>query len=441
MSKKSWIALLLLLAIVNVVAYWPTNLYFLNDDFVHIPLTDYDKFFQNNSIRPLHELLVKMDLIFWGKQAFGFHITQLLLHFIVCIQLFFLTRVIQMQWLQVQKSIAEQVAFFSVALFLIYPQHAEALAWVLGRTPVLSAIFFIATLQLFFNKKFACYTYVLGAFFFAATLFTYEQSILLPMLFFWLAFIEKQPALRKNKFVYAVVTSIAAIVYVIARKIITSDIVGTYEGGNFVTFNIQHLLANTGKILLRLFINPSATKYFIYTTIIVSSIAATLLFYQRKNLTNKAFIFFIAIIGLLILPIISLGVTIRSFESSRYLYLPAIFIAMALAMFLQSQKKKNKIIPLLLVLLIAYWSLGKIQSAIQYKQASNYVQRTNQSILQHFKTSSDTLTIDTLHLTINRLPVYRVGFKSGIYWLAPTIDTNKIVVKYYHDEFINSEKK
>ena len=92
MKQKSWIIILLILALCNVVLYFPSQFFFLNDDFIHLALTDEGVFFQHRSIRPIHELLVKFNLLVFGKHAYGFHVTSLILHFVVCIQLFFVSK-------------------------------------------------------------------------------------------------------------------------------------------------------------------------------------------------------------------------------------------------------------------------------------------------------------------------------------------------------------
>src|SRR5215210_367815 len=128
--NKFWIPVIVILAAGNIIMFWPGSLFFLNDDFVHLPLTEEGAFFQMHFVRPMHELLVKVDLALWRKNAYGYHITSLVMHLIVCIQLFNLCRVIQTTWLKQEKQEATNTAFLSVALFLVYPQHAEALAWI-----------------------------------------------------------------------------------------------------------------------------------------------------------------------------------------------------------------------------------------------------------------------------------------------------------------------
>lgn len=447
MSKKKWIIFLLFLGAMNIALFWPWSLYFLNDDFVHIPLTDAGKLFQNNSIRPLHELLVRFDLMLYGKQAFGFHITALLLHFIVCFQLFDLCFVIQTRWLQTNKETSMNAAFIATALFLIYPQYSESLAWILGRTPTLSAIFLLPVLRLFFTKKITAFTCFTGFLLFNATQFTYEQSILLPVALFGLAFIEKDNASKHAKYLYTASISLAAIVYVIARKMITDDIVGTYEGNNFITFDITHLAGNFFRLVTRLWLNPASVNTYMIcvgASIIVLSILLHKTWKQLIRNKNTV-LFFVGIILLMIVPVISLGITIRSYESGRYLYLPSIFFVMALGIFLgrffvEKNHLKKYILPVI-ALFVCYWGFGKYQSANQYKKASAYVLKTQELVITEAMNTQNNISLDTLRLTIYRIPVFRVGFNSGLKWINPDLDTNRVAVKYFYDEFTDPTLK
>jgi hypothetical protein len=48
--------------------YNPFVLFFLSDDFIHIPLSAEGKFLQQNSFRPVCDLSVMLDYSLWGKQ-------------------------------------------------------------------------------------------------------------------------------------------------------------------------------------------------------------------------------------------------------------------------------------------------------------------------------------------------------------------------------------
>ncbi len=439
MNKKYQIAILFLLAVANIPLYWPCSLYFLNDDLVHIPLTQDGMLFQQRSARPVHELLVKFDLWIWGKNAFGFHITALVLHFIVAVQLYFITRKIATKYLQQSVLQGESVAFISTAVFLLYPQHAESLAWILGRTPTLAAIFFLALLQLYFTPRQGFLKYCFASLLFLIALFTYEQVILFPVVFVLYAYGSKSEQQKKNAIGFAVATAIAAIIYIVARKLITTEIVGAYEGDHFNKLDIVVLLQNAARIILRLMLNPSVTNTFIYSSLLWIGLFITWLVYDRKKIFSETVLILALSIIVVIIPVISLGVTIRSFESGRYLYIPSIFLVIAIGFWVQQLSQKQTVI--VCIIAILYWGWGKYASSVQFKEASAYVKTTHQLVKQHFTaTPADTMYIDTLKLTVHRLPVFRMGFKKGVVWLNPIADTHKIQVRFYDDEFLHPLK-
>ncbi len=432
------ILLILFLAVANLLLYWPASLYFLNDDFVHIPLTDYGVLFQQRSIRPIHELLVKFDLLLWQKNATGYHVTALILHFVVALQLYFLTKTIQTNYFRVQASSAKKTALLAVVLFLLYPQHAESLAWVLGRTPTLSAIFLLALIQLFIQVNYKPSNYILAFLLFTLTLLTYEQSILFPIIFLLIANYQKIKKIQLHQYYFSAVTMVVALLYIIARKLVTTEIVGVYEGANFNVVHVLKLFANATRLFYRLFLNPiSTTQTFLMVAGLFTLLLIPIVWYHKNKLLQKPFLLFILVTGTLLVPIVSLGITIRSFESGRYLYLPSIFLAMALAIYIQQKHITPIKIGAFLFVITIYWGFGKVQSSRHFFEASNYAKNVQEKVSLHFSQSiTDTLYIDTLRLTLNRLPVYRMGFKTGIYWLNPLIDTNKIKVVYYYDEFL-----
>lgn len=442
LNTNKYILLLFILAVANVLLYWPGNLYFLNDDFVHIPLTSEGVLFQQRSIRPIHELLVRFDLWLWHKKAFGFHLTALILHGIVTTQLFYLTKAIVVKYFNSNIAQATNTGLLACCLFLLYPQQAESLAWILGRTPTLAAIFFMGLMQLFVNGKSGFKTNIIAVILFLLTLFTYEQSILFPLVFALVAIVQKNAVVKKQQSYFAVNTAIAAAFYIVARKLITTEVVGAYEGGNFTFAHIQTLLANTLRIFLRLILNPSTIKIFYISAACFIIIVCALAWKFKTHFKSNYFWLFVFCTTILVAPIISLGVTIRSFESGRYLYFPSIFLVIALAIFVQQQNVLTaKIINVAFICLLVYWGFGKYQSANHFVNASAYSKKVHTQIQVHFtQTSTDTLQIDTLQLTIHRLPVFRMGFKAGVHWLNPAIDTSKIKVNYYYDEFIQGDK-
>ncbi|MDQ6814728.1 MAG: hypothetical protein M3040_13385, partial [Bacteroidota bacterium] len=275
-------------------------------------------------------------------------------------------------------------------------------------------------------------------------LFAYEQSILVPAALLLPAYFQRESVKKRAMLRYIGLLAIVDVVYIIIRKLVTSEIVGTYEGGNVIRMNLGVLAANFFRILFRLILNPATKTTFIISSVVLVLITGVILLSTKTLHVNKrAISFFAAIIVLLVAPVISLGLAVNSFESGRYLYLPSIFFITGISIgcsFMLKDKNRLRAIPLIFIIIAAiYWVKGKAGAARYYADASLYSKKIELKIQQHFKNSSDTLYLDTLHVTIHRLPVFRRGFKTGINWLNGKIDTNKVVIKNYYDEVVHRE--
>ncbi len=94
--------------------------------------------------RPLVVVSFAIDRALYGQHAFGYHLTNLLLH----------AGATLIVW-----SIARRVlgvgfgAWGSAALFAIHPCHVQAVSWISGRTDVLAALFYMAALALYLESR------------------------------------------------------------------------------------------------------------------------------------------------------------------------------------------------------------------------------------------------------------------------------------------------
>jgi tetratricopeptide (TPR) repeat protein len=86
---------------------------------------------------PLTTLSHMLDCQLFGLKAGGHHFTNVLLHSVSVVLLFFLLK---------QMTSAFWQSAFVAALFAIHPLHVESVAWVSERKDVLSAVFFMLTL-------------------------------------------------------------------------------------------------------------------------------------------------------------------------------------------------------------------------------------------------------------------------------------------------------
>jgi len=86
---------------------------------------------------PLTWLSILLDYELYGRNAGGYHLTNLMLHLLNVVLLFLLLR---------QMTGAFWRSAFAAALFALHPLHVESVAWVTERKDVLSTFFWMATL-------------------------------------------------------------------------------------------------------------------------------------------------------------------------------------------------------------------------------------------------------------------------------------------------------
>lgn len=132
---------------------------------------------QTHFYRPLTVISYRLDFLVWGFNPAGFHLTNILIHTLNTILLFFIA---------IELGFKRIYAFFSAVLFSLYPLHFENTAWISGRTDLLSFLFAAAAALFFLNyfKKNKVTHLLFSSFFFFLSLLSKENCILLPVIFF-----------------------------------------------------------------------------------------------------------------------------------------------------------------------------------------------------------------------------------------------------------------
>src|SRR4029079_13301108 len=108
-----------------VLATRPWDLYFLTDDFVHIPLSTQTIWVHFSFFRPVANMVTAAEVWLYGNHPLGFHITSLLIHVGATFLVAVLTRVLLNKYDVPGKY--QQAPFMIGCLFFIYPFHSEPL--------------------------------------------------------------------------------------------------------------------------------------------------------------------------------------------------------------------------------------------------------------------------------------------------------------------------
>ena len=92
-STKNFLFIISFFALaIGIYLYRPYGLYFLADDFIHIPESINNLWTQRNSLRPIGNISLHIDYLLSNISAKGYHVTNLLLHLINTFLVFLLGR-------------------------------------------------------------------------------------------------------------------------------------------------------------------------------------------------------------------------------------------------------------------------------------------------------------------------------------------------------------
>ncbi len=153
-SRPNWLFLAIIGLVFPVVFYhlfsagfiaWDDPEYVVNNKDVHqFAFKNFFTHFYIGNYHPLTMLSYAIDWKLFGKHAAGYHIENIVWHFLNTILVFYLGKKIQLKPLQ---------AFVLACVFAFHPLQIESVAWVAERKNLLYAFFFILSLLFYIQYK------------------------------------------------------------------------------------------------------------------------------------------------------------------------------------------------------------------------------------------------------------------------------------------------
>lgn len=423
-NQKIFYSILGVFVLFGLYCFNPLNFYFINDDFIHISLAKNNVLFQRNSLRPIGDLSLIFDYNIGKLNASQYHTTNVLLHILNSILIFFCTKKIIEKYFQ-QSAIIE-ISFISSVFFFIYAFHSETVFWILGRSASLGMLFFLLSV-LYFLKKEENKLYVLFFFlFFIIGLFAYESVWFLPI--FIVAIIlfdyknDKHSFKKQLTFLGLIFLIFAT--YLFVRKSITNEFLGTYETQNFQKFHLLELIKNYALLFTRSFLPPFLNSfYFIIASIVITTLVfAFLIFAIVKKHFKLLFLFVIYLLSLT--PYISLGIDTHGVEGERFLYMPSFFLIILVVVSIYKLINNKMLRHLTIIVILLFNSVYLYQSHATYQYASHYVKSTL-SYLEK-KEFTKTVFIDSMPIGTRGASIFRTGFEESVQLLLN--EKTKIII-------------
>ena len=405
-------------------------LYFVSEDLKFALLIDDLTFFESlrsiwfpsaaflnegGLFRPIVSTVNLIDYSIWGTNAFGYHLTNALIHLInVQLVYHFSLRLFN----------RVDISFLCSIIFLFHPILAHSVYWISGRTDMIACSFYLTSLIMTdkYLKGMDVKYFILSQVSFFAALLSKEISVTLPLAQLWLILYHRY-SLNRAIILKPVITRFVALsAFVMALFLIYRLII--FDKSPFMIDNIYniggifHYFINGIKIVSFLAIpfghhsfEGLVFDYKLYLLVVTIPVAIRILmlvFKKRKGLGGELALFTLLIIS--VLPIFKL--TMR-----WYMYIPAVFFAMLIANIIYRLWERSNIPKAVISIYLALNIFGCLTNYSVWLENSG-INRTLVSQLVEWienESKADTFVILNFPAKINRTATFVAGFEDLIY--------------------------
>ncbi len=396
-------------------------------------------------LRPVVSFFFWLDHAVWGLSPAGYHLTNIVIHginaYLVALLCSALLDIFELGGRN------DHTAVFSGLVFLLHPSHAESVSWISGRTDVIAAFFFLASVLAIcrYLKKPSAPLLALAGLSAALSFFSKESAVFLPSVLtalcaaFW--HFRRSPGMRRMlPYITPALLSFAVLaVYFLVRLSTLGSLRGGYAsnaGTPFISLgSVAVLVRHSVRALIPAF-PKAAYGLFAYNEIILivgfiagavsAAVAGRLRSLSRRELAFLAFCCFCFLCSLC--PAATLKSQIFSSEGERLVYIPSVFISIILSFACLRVLRSRKLRCCAAALLIFFYS-GALQIA-----NSNWAcaARVSRSVIDQIA-AIDTSDVILLNLPDNYRGAYmfRMGLQEAVALNGRKFQSLRVCV--YHD--------
>jgi protein O-mannosyl-transferase len=320
--------------------------------------------------RPLVTLSVWADIQLGSGSFFYLHLTNVLLHSLTVIFLYFLISFICR---------SKNIALLSSSIYAVHPLFVNAVSWVAGRNDLLVGLFVVMSFYFFLrfydNDKWYFLALHLLAFLFAA--FSKETSVLLPVACAFYLIINNNKQLLTSK---SILSIIGWIIVLLIWYLLRSNAIG---GAGKEIIGLAHLIDNI-RIIPELFakffvpaditVLPAFRSFNTWLGLIIIALLIVFTFFN-KNYKNKLFVFGLVWFFIFSVPgMFSLIFTDQDFFSyfDCRAYLPSIGLLMAIASIINKHFGQNKKIYYIAAPVVVLLAIVSINESRYYSTPLKY---------------------------------------------------------------------
>ncbi|MBK8500069.1 MAG: hypothetical protein IPL52_14915 [Flavobacteriales bacterium] len=351
------------------------GLSFFSDDFSVIHRIGVQRDLGTGSFfRPLPDWTLYLNYLMAGPTPWAFRIVNVALLGINGWLVYLLGR----HLLPVGNDVRWSTGLVAGVLFVCYPFHNEPQLWIIGRSTAMATLFTLMALVVATSRASRVNKCILVGLCGALGAMCYELALLLPLLLALLA-ISTPTQDRRTWWAMVLITSAVAGSNLFLRSLLTGHVANEY-GASFFSRGIVSYFGMAAKVLGRLFLPPNPITHLqavlLAALALALAVIAHLLVRCTKNEpANRNLLFTLALMVAVACAIgIIGGVSTRTCESDRFLYLPSAFLCLLLSFAISTLVKGKARIAVVGVLLI--FSLVAMRSNhLHWIEASRVIER------------------------------------------------------------------
>ena len=329
-----------------------------------------------NFYRPLQIFSYRIDYCLWRLEAQGYHLTNILLHILTALAIYWLVNILYDNRL---------LSLFTGAFFVVHPVHTEAVAYISGRADSLALLFMLLSLIFYIKhlrfKKTS--VYILSVLSYILALSSRESSLIVPLLLLLYHYTFGKRVAVKRFLPILMVTLLYVVFRVTALSSVLPDL-SPYPPliQRIPTFFVA-MTDYVGLLLLPLNLHMEyGSRLFNFGDLKVITgilIMAALLIYVFKKRRAKGLVFFSISWFLVTLLPVSHVYPLNAYMAEHWLYLPSIGFFLVLAKgfaYIYRAKNFRMFAIVFIITLLAFYSYLTIRQNDYWKEPISFYKKT-----------------------------------------------------------------
>jgi len=330
----------------------------------------------STAYRPLQMATYFIDYSLWRLNPWGYHLTNVLLHILAALALYWLITLLFKQRL---------LALFSALIFICHPVQTEAVAYISGRADLLAAIFIFLSFGFYLKLLGQAQrsSWVLMVLTFILAILARENALILPLLLLLYHLAFRRPVQIRKLAPFLIIAGIYLLIRISLMSTVFYDLpvnstwIQRLPGSFAALTNYLRILFFP--VGLHMEYGPGLFKFFALPVVLGYGLFLFLLAGIFKSRNHSPQVFFgLSWFLICLLPASNLF-PLNAYMAEHWLYLPGVGLFIILGGFFANLFKRKESHPaavgLLICLLLAYTGLT-IKQNLYWRSAITFFERT-----------------------------------------------------------------